>query len=697
MASARVGGTAGARGQACVLAAAVLCLLLVKDVLFAADPVFGGDADQIPFVVALFVVPVLFVFPGCRSLLVRRRWLVLAVQGVLTWVPFAVFGGHWQVGVGGLLAGLVLLTVSGWVSWLAAAALLAADVAVRAGIVGLPTSFGPGWAGAVWAAVAFTDLGFASFGMVRLAQLVGELGEAQDRHAELAVARERLTAAEDLQAAVGERLDGIAAAATAARLALAGDPVGARAQISRAGQAAREAVAQARAVVTSRPGLPGPGPAAGPAAGRGGGAVIGTRLAWAVLVVVLCGYAVAGMLDAVAGHIGARLTALVATGAAVVMVLQLRHSWAARQGRRPRGWPLTLGLQAVVVYAFFLPPAGTLFTLAPFLAGSALLLLRGWWRWAGYAAVLVSWPALYATVTLSGITAGDRNALTTLYEAGSIAAAGMLVAGLSWLAGRARDLAELRDQLTGMAAEGERLRVARDVHDLLGLGLSAIALKTDLIARLIGRDDRRAGAEIEELNRICAAARADARLVIGDGARLSLAGEVDAARQILAVAGVRVQVNIPVGPLPREADDVLAPVLREAVTNILRHSAAKTAVIEVAAAAGSIELAVSNDAAAADGAAGDGAAGDGAVGDGTPTGFGGAGAVDSGDGRAAGRGLANLTARVAAAGGEMTSRRRDGRFELTARIPLAGPVTPVTPAAPVGRRDLPPGRSAADR
>ncbi len=663
-----MGWAGDARRRAGVLAAVMLCLLLTKDLLWAADPVFGGDIAQIPFVVALFVVPLLFVFPGSQSLLARYRGPTLAVQGVLTWVPFAVFGGRWQVGVGGLLAGLVLLTVSGWVSWLAAGALLAADVAVRAGIVGLPAGVSPPtWAGVLWAGVTFTDLGLAFFGMNRLAQLVGELQEAQDQRTELAVAQERLTAAEDLQAAVGERLDGIAATAAAARQALARDSGSARAQIAAAGSLAREAVAQARAVVATRPGVPRGEPAA-PA----GGAVIGTRLAWAVLVVVLCGYAAADLIDAAIGHVGSPAIAFLLVGIVVSIALQLHHSRAARQGLQPRAWPLTLGLQAAVAYAFFLPPARTLFTLAPFLAGSLLLLLRGWWRWAAYAAVVASWPVLYATVTLVGIAASDRNALTTLYEGGSVAAVGLLVAGLSWLGGLARELEKLRDELAGMAAQAERLRVARDVHDLLGLGLSAIALKTDLIGKLIGRDARRAAAEIEELSWICAAARADARLVTGDGRRLSFAGEVDAARQILAVAGVRVHVSIPAGPLPAAADEVLAPVLREAITNILRHSAATSAAIALSAAGGTVELAVSND-----GTAGVGSAG-------------------SADGPTAGRGsgLANLTARVEAARGEMSSRRWEDRFELTARIPFERPL-PVSQVSGTGEavhQDLAPRR-----
>ena len=646
--------------RASMLAAAVLCLLLVKDVFYAADPVFGGGAAQVPFVVAVFVIPLLFAFRGPRLVLARFRWPLLAVQAVLTWVPFAVFGGQWQVGVGGLLAGLVLLTVPGLVSWLTAGSLLVADVAVRAGVVGLPLLGVAGWPRALWASVAFTDLGLAFFGVIRLAQLVGELQNAQDQQAGLAVTAERLTAAGDLQTAVGERLDTIAAMAAAARRALARDPGEARAQVTAAGAAARQVAAQARAIALGRRALPQAEPGAPPP----GGAVIGARLAWAVLVVVLCGYAAAAFIDAAGANYSPRRTAFLTAGLAASMLLQLHHSWAARQGRRPQAWPVTLGLQAVLAYAFFLPPLGALFTLTPFLAGSVLLLVPGRWRWAGYAAVVVSWPTLYATVPLPG-TASARGALTTLYEAASTAGIGLLVYGLSRLAEMAAELEAVRAELAQMAAVRERLRVARDVHDLLGLGLSAIALKTDLIGKLIGRDDDRAAAEIGELGRTCAAARADIRLVTGGGQQLSLATELAVAGQILASAGVQVRARMPAGPLPAPADSALAVVLREAVTNILRHSTATSCTIEAAAGDGATRMTVSND---------------GVTGRAGPPGG------DGSRGPAGGSGLANLTARVQAAGGQLTTRRHGDWFELTVHIPLLGPgaVTEPAPARGLG-------------
>jgi two-component system sensor histidine kinase DesK len=198
---------------------------------------------------------------------------------------------------------------------------------------------------------------------------------------------------------------------------------------------------------------------------------------------------------------------------------------------------------------------------------------------------------------------------------------------------------------------------------LLGLGLSAIALKADLIIRLIGRDDSRALSEIAEMTRICVTARTDIRLVTGEAAYLPLSAELAAARELLASAGIDVRADITDiadTPLSAEADAVLVPVLREAVTNILRHSDARNASIETVAGAGVLRMRVSND----------GVAGPLAASDGT------------------GHGLANLTARVEAAGGRLTSERTAGRFDLVAEIPLS-----VTGAAavlqPSGRRGDP--------
>jgi two-component system sensor histidine kinase DesK len=166
------------------------------------------------------------------------------------------------------------------------------------------------------------------------------------------------------------------------------------------------------------------------------------------------------------------------------------------------------------------------------------------------------------------------------------------------------------------------------------------ALQADLAQALIGRDDARARAEIDAVCRICASTRADIRLVTGDGRRLSLAAELATDQDILTSAGVDVSVGTPAA-VPAEADAVLAPVLREAVTNILRHSSATACSIDVElAGTDRLRLRVRNNGAP----------------DGVPA--------------ADGRGLLNLTARVRAAGGTLTSTCTGGQFDLVAEIPL---------------------------
>jgi two-component system sensor histidine kinase DesK len=618
-----------------------LCLLLGARL---SDVLSSGEPGEVPFTVALFVLPVLYAFRGSRRRLHRYRWLVLAAQAALTWVPFAVFGSHWQEGIGGLLAGLVLLMVPGRMSWLLAGALLAAEVTGRAAGTGLPLP--QAWMGVLWVVTYYVDDALVFFGMVRLAQIVAEVEEARSQAADLAVARERLQAAGSLQAAVGQRLADVAARAAAARQATSIDAAEARAQIAAAGVTARDAVAHARSVTIRQGEAPSREPVAGPSA------AIGARLAWAVLVTVLLMFAAENSGYIVYSHYGTRLTALAIGDIILTIALQLYQSGAVRRGGKPRVWPLTLALQAVLVYAFLFPFVWAYVgALGPFLAGSVLLLVPGRWRWAGYAAVVSSYAVLCSVLPVRGnLIPAEQQIPSGLFIAAVTAEVGLMVYGLSWLAKLARELEGLRDRLARMAAVRERLRVARDVHDLLGLGLSAIALKSDLIGALIGRDDARAMTEIDEMSRICAAVRADARQVTGDGRRLSLVTELAAAQQILASAGIKVSADTPATPPPAVADEVLAPVLREAVTNILRHAVASECRIEVTARGTALHLHVGND--------------------GVPGTSVNPGIREPGRTGGHGLGLANLEGRIRAAGGRLTIRQSGGWFGLTAELPL---------------------------
>jgi two-component system, NarL family, sensor histidine kinase DesK len=625
----------------------IICLLFCGRALYTLalnGPVTTDDLYQVFLAAVLFVIPILFVFPNTRELLIRYRLPALATQSVLTWVPFALFGSRWQVGIGGLLAGLVLLCFSGWCSWLAAFCLLVGDVALRAAVTGLPWE--PAWSGALWATVAFSDTAIVTFGIIRLTQLIEDLQAARGQAAEFGAAAERLRAAEVLDTAVYDGLGEVATKVATAERLYSCDIAEASTAIRRAGVIARQASSRARELFGNHGLLEPPRSTEVPL----GESLLGARLAWGVLVAVLCGYAAAGINDAY-GVVSRRLLAVLAAGTVCFVALQLYHSWLAHQDRRGSIWPLTLVMQAAVAYAFFLPPIAVYFTIAGFLAGSILLLAPERMRLAGFVAVVVSWSVLHALVPVHGQSPAARSALINLYVANSLLLTGLLVYGLSRLVDTARQLEAVRAGLAHAAGTVERLRLARDVHDLLGLGLSALALKADLVEQLMNRHDPKAANEIQLMGRICATTRADVRHITTGKQTPTLKEEVTAASDILASAGIEVHIAVPSDHLGPTMDELLVPVLRESVTNILRHSAATVCSIEVDTQVDRVRLAVDNNGVAG----GD----DRAVWNRDQT--------DTVTGR--GLGLHNLRSRVRDAGGELLTRQSSDHFHVVADIP----------------------------
>ena len=392
----------------------IFCLALwlegARHTLALNGPVTTDDLYQLGLTVALFVVPFLFVFSDTRQLLIRHRWPVLAVQGLLTWVPFALFGSSWQVGIGGLLAGLVLVCFSGWGSWLAAACLLVGDVALRAAVTGLPWE--PAWSGALWATLAFVDDAIIVFGIIRLTQLIEDLQGARGQAAELGAAAERLRAAEALDSAVYAGVDEVAAQVATAERLYSCDVAEASAAIQAAGviaQAVERAGSRAvrgsrRPGATSRrSGVSGRIHARGPLS-VGGLSRRSVRLRRG-----------RHQRRVHSINVGGRLIAVFAAGTVLSVALQLYHSWLAHQDRRGSIWPLTLAVQAAIAYAFFLPAISGYFGLAGFLAGSILLLVPERMRLAGFVAVVASWSALHALVPVHGQPPPDRSALINLY------------------------------------------------------------------------------------------------------------------------------------------------------------------------------------------------------------------------------------------------------------------------------------------
>lgn len=132
-----------------------------------------------------------------------------------------------------------------------------------------------------------------------------------------------------------------------------------------------------------------------------------------------------------------------------------------------------------------------------------------------------------------------------------------------------------------LAAVAERERIARDLHDLLGHSLSVITIKAELAAKLAEADDPRATQEIREVERISRDSLRQVREAVSGFRRAGLEGEIANARLACEAASVRFTGDVPELELSPEHEAVFAMVLREAITNVIRHAGASLCEMEI--------------------------------------------------------------------------------------------------------------------
>jgi two-component system, NarL family, sensor histidine kinase DesK len=283
--------------------------------------------------------------------------------------------------------------------------------------------------------------------------------------------------------------------------------------------------------------------------------------------------------------------------------------------------------------------------------GVALTVTMGT-AWAGLmiylsAAVAVTLPERWiwpAVLGATGVSAGVAAANDLLDDMFILPVMCVLTAfalrGTRYLISVNAELVEARDELARSAVAEERLRFARDLHDLLGHSLSLIALKSELAGRLAERDPARARQEMADVEAAARRALAEVRDAVSGYRQVSLAQALVEARSALSAAGIALRPPTAVDVLPGPVDGVLGWVVREAVTNVLRHSGATTATVTLDTAEDDVVL----------------------------------GFADDGRGSAAppGAGLSGLAERVQRLGGDLRTAGGDG-FRLTARLPLAVP------------------------
>jgi two-component system sensor histidine kinase DesK len=201
-------------------------------------------------------------------------------------------------------------------------------------------------------------------------------------------------------------------------------------------------------------------------------------------------------------------------------------------------------------------------------------------------------------------------------------------------------LRDAQAQIATLAAADERARLARDLHDVLGHSLTVVAVKSELAGRLIEREPDRAAAEIKDIEQLARTALTDLRAAVSSYREMNLDTELSAARTALEAAGIESHIPDDADAVDEDLRPLFGWVLREGVTNVIRHSGAKQCWVELSPR----ELRVRDD--------GSGVAVPGHV-------------VASRARGKVGNGLNGLRERASEAGAEFSANRADDGFVLT--------------------------------
>ncbi|MFJ9723266.1 sensor histidine kinase [Streptomyces sp. NPDC101209] len=261
---------------------------------------------------------------------------------------------------------------------------------------------------------------------------------------------------------------------------------------------------------------------------------------------------------------------------------------------------------------------------------------------------------------LAGVVSTARDGWNGLNIAYATFISTMVTAAILSLSEAVRELRAAREQLAHQAVEKERLRFSRDLHDLLGHTMSVIVVKSEAARRLAPRDLDAALAQITDIESVGRQALTEIREAVTGYREGSLGTELDRARSVLTAADVEPVVRRSGTPLAPQTEVLLGWVVREAVTNVLRHAGATRCEITVDSTSEQVRLTVADN------------------GGGEP-------ALPSSPGLG-GTGLKGLTERLAAAGGSLRAGPSPrGGFTVTAELPLEPGDAPAPVAATAPR------------
>lgn len=205
------------------------------------------------------------------------------------------------------------------------------------------------------------------------------------------------------------------------------------------------------------------------------------------------------------------------------------------------------------------------------------------------------------------------------------------------------ELDAARSELARAAVVAERARFARDLHDLLGHTLSVIVVKAEATRRLASKDPDAAAGHAADIESISRDALTEVREVVSGYRSIRLGAELDAARKTLNDAGITPEIRNEIVSLAGQAEGLLGWVVREGVTNVVRHSGADRCTIVARQDGSEAVVEVSDN---------------------------GSGTRSSAPDPGSGWGLAGLRERAAALGGRLTASAYDGGFRLIVRVPI---------------------------
>lgn len=230
-------------------------------------------------------------------------------------------------------------------------------------------------------------------------------------------------------------------------------------------------------------------------------------------------------------------------------------------------------------------PAGT-FLVFSFIVAGVCFPPRTAAKW--FAGLLVLQAALLV-VRLADPAAGFNSLINSVFVGG--AGVGGRVLWISYT-----QLLAAREQIARLAVSEERLRFARDMHDVVGQGLAMIVLKSELAAQQLPPDaSDSVRQELQEIVGVARKSLNDVREAVGGYRRPTLPGEISSARAALRAAGINFVVSDHIGAVPPDKDAVLAWCLREAVTNVVKHSGAARCELQLSRENGHVSMRLSDD------------------------------------------------------------------------------------------------------